>query len=527
MKRYSTGALTKARHAKQDELYNQKHSYDYIIIGTGMSALTVGALLANAGYKICMLEAHDVPGGYAHTFEMNDFLFCAQVHYIWGCGENQAIGKMLKKLGLQSEITFEALDPEGYDQIILPDGRRVKTPNGFNKFSENILLLYPGNEKKLKQFFSVLEKLNHEMGQLPVKIQWWNYLTDGLKFLTLLKYRNKTLQDLFNECALPLPIQTILSANAGDLMSPPEELSLLAYAGLVTGYNSGAYYPTKHFKFFIDRLAQFITDHAGCHIFYETEVAEINTTVKEIQGVKTSNGKVFRSDRYICNMDPQCAAKLIGLEKFPPSYLPPLRYPYTQSALFVYLGVKDIHLSDYGFGNHNTWHLEQWDMNASWRESRENCIDRPWIFMSTPTLHTSHPGIAPAGCQILEFGSVANYDYFKHLHDTNPPAYRKEKNRFAQKLLKIIEDKHIPQLSKHIALKVVGTPTTNTDFCLAPFGNAYGSVMSPPHMGLGRLKAETPWHNFFWCNASSGFASIYGTTLTGCNLYAKLTGDHL
>lgn len=527
MKRFSTGALTQQQHAEQQKNYDAQENYDYVIVGAGMAALAVGALLAKAGNKVCLLEAHDKPGGYAHTFKMNDFSFCAQVHYIWGCSQNQAIGKVLKKLGLQEEITFESLDPEGYDHIILPNGNRVKTPYGFDKFIANISAIYPGYESALHKFFTVLQKLNQEMSLLPENIRWWDYITQGFKFLTLLKYRNKTLQDLFNECRLPMEIQAIISANAGDLMSPPEELSLLAYAGLFGGYNSGAYYPTKHFKFFIDRLAQSISDTPGCHIFYETEVSEIVTEKNQVKMVKTTDGKVFKAERFICNMDPQAASKMIGREKFPPEFLPALSYAYTQSSFFVYLGVKGINLADYGFGSHNTWHLEQWDMNACWKQSRQNSYEKPWLFMSTPTLHTSQPGIAPEGCQILEFGTVANYDYFKELHEKNPPAYRKAKHDLAEKLLKIVEEKHIPHLSKHIALKVVGTPTTNSDFCLAPYGNAYGSVMSVENMGLGRLKAETPWKNFFWCNASSGFASIYGTTLTGANLYAKLTGDTL
>lgn len=524
MKKYSTGALTKEQHARQEELYLQQHPYDYVIIGAGMAALTAGALLANDGYKICLLEAHDIPGGYAHTFTMNDFSFCAQVHYIWGCGPGQIIHNILKKLRLENEITFERLDPEGYDQIILPNGSRIKTPNGFSKFIQNINAVYPGHEKNLEKFFSLLKQLNLEMGRLPEKIRWWNYLTDSFKFLTLVKYRNKTVQDLFDECALPLPIQSILSANAGDLMSPPEELSLLAYAGLVGGYNEGAYYPTKHFKFFIDRLAQSITDHPGCHIYYETEATSIVTEGEKVKEVRTKEGKVFKAANYICNMDPQAASKMIGRERFPSKFLPSLSYDYTQSSFFVYLGVKGIDLRDYGFGNHNTWHLEQWDMNQSWKETRENNYDLPWIFISTPTLHSSYPGIAPEGCQILEFGTVANYSRFKQLKDAAPAAYRKEKLELSERMLKIIEQKHIPNLSRHLALKVVGTPTTNCDFCYAPFGNAYGSLMTPENVSPGRLKADTPWKNFYWCNASSGFASIYGTSLTGAKLYKELTG---
>jgi choline dehydrogenase-like flavoprotein len=68
MKKSSTSALTKEQHAAQDARYAQGHSYDYVIIGTGSSALTVGSLLAHKGYKVCLLEAHDIPGGYAQTF---------------------------------------------------------------------------------------------------------------------------------------------------------------------------------------------------------------------------------------------------------------------------------------------------------------------------------------------------------------------------------------------------------------------------------------------------------------------------
>ncbi len=94
---------------------------------------------------------------------------------------------------------------------------------------------------------------------------------------------------------------------------------------------------------------------------------------------------------------------------------------------------------------------------------------------------------APEGCQILEFGTVANYPYFKELQKSDPSAYRKQKQHLADHLLSIIEAKHIPNLSHHIALKVVGTPTTNADFCLAPFGMPMVRHDSE-NMGMNRLK---------------------------------------
>src|SRR5436190_22174652 len=87
----STGALAEEAKAHQHRLYASNPRYDTVVIGTGMAALTLAALLARRGQKVCMLEAHDQPGGYVHTFSYGEFSFCAQIHYIWGCGEGDRV----------------------------------------------------------------------------------------------------------------------------------------------------------------------------------------------------------------------------------------------------------------------------------------------------------------------------------------------------------------------------------------------------------------------------------------------------
>lgn len=525
-KKHSTTALTLADHARQNERYAQGHTYDYVIIGTGSSALTVGALLAHKGYKVCLLEAHDIPGGYAQSFKMGDYHFCAQIHYTWGCGPGGKVYEFLKKIGLEKDITFELYDPEGYDHMVMPDGKRVKIPYGFDKLAENIEAAYPGQKQAVSKFCDILTKLREEMTTFPQgNIHWWHYVTQGYKFLNLLKYKNATLQEVFDECGLSKEAQAVLIANAGDMMASPEELSIFSYAGLFGGYNTGAYYPSKHFRYYVDRLCKFITDHEGCHIYYEQPVVKVETQGGQVTSVQTKDGKVFTAKHFICNMDPQAAAKMIGWEKFPPSFKKPLSYSYSPSGMVVYLGLKDIDLHSYGFGKHNIWHLEDWDMNKTWKEQLSGDFSKPWFFISTPTLHTNEGGTTPPGGQIMEIATLTDYASFKQAQDRSYAEYAKMKNALAERLLDLVEKYYVPDLRKHIAVKVVGTTVTNEDFVMAPHGNAYGSHMTPEQLTLGRLRAETPWKNFFWCNASSGYAGLYGTVGTGMQLYMQLTGD--
>jgi len=163
MSKHSTGALTAEQHAEQDKIYAEKHEYDYCIIGTGISALSLGALLANAGHKVCMLEAHDGPGGYAHSFKMGDYHFCAQIHYVWGCGSGDLVNVFLKKLGLEEDLPFVSYDPEGYDHMVMPDAKRIKIPFGYDKLAENIGVAYPGQKEPVQKFLKILREIRDQI----------------------------------------------------------------------------------------------------------------------------------------------------------------------------------------------------------------------------------------------------------------------------------------------------------------------------------------------------------------------------
>jgi all-trans-retinol 13,14-reductase len=525
----STGSLSEEEHKTQDAIYAEKNHYDHVIIGSGIAGLTVASLLANAGKKVCVLEAHDIPGGYCHSFKMGAYHFCAQVHYIWGCAPGGYIYEFVKKLGLEKEITFELLDPKGYDHMVMPDGKRVPIPYGWDNLIEEVDKHYPGQKEQLKSFLDILSKIREELRYFPAykKITLKELITKSTKFLTLLKYRTKTLQDVFDETGLSKEVQAVLIANAGDLMLPPEDLSIFGFTGLFGGYNTGAYYPTKHFKHYTERIAHFIQEKEGCHVFYETPVNKFNIEGDKIVSVETENGKTFTADNFICNADPQMISKMIGQEKFPRKQKKQLNYDYAVAGMVIYLGLKDIDLKEFGFGSYNIWHQTQWDMNQAWKEQLADNFENPWFFISTPTLHSNSPGTAPEGGQIMEIATVASYHNFKDAKNRSEKEYNIKKKELSERLLDLVEQYYVPNLRKHIAVKVVGTSVTNEAYVRAPEGNAYGSALTPKQLGLGRLRSTSnPWSNFYWCNASSGYGGVHGTTSTGLKLYMQLTGDN-
>lgn len=274
----------------------------------------------------------------------------------------------------------------------------------------------------------------------------------------------------------------------------------------------------------MDKLVAFIRDRSG-DLYFEEEVVEVSSEEGSVTRVKTVTGKTFTADNYICNMDPQAAARMIGFDNFSESEKKKLRYEYSDNGIVVYLGLKPgFDASDYDIGNYNTWHCLDWDMNRMWQACDRLDLENAWFFLSTPTLHSKAAGMAPEGCHTLEIATYLPYQPFKEAADKSYADYHSLKMSLADRLIDLVVEHHIPDLRDHIAVKVVGSPITSEDFCHAPFGNAYGSAMTPENT-TNRLGAETSFDNFFWCNASSGSPGIFGTVMTGMELYMDLTGD--
>ena len=60
-------------------------TFDVVIVGSGLGGLSAGALAAKYGKSVCVLEAHDTPGGAAHSFERRGFTFDSGPSLWSGC----------------------------------------------------------------------------------------------------------------------------------------------------------------------------------------------------------------------------------------------------------------------------------------------------------------------------------------------------------------------------------------------------------------------------------------------------------
>lgn len=504
---------------------------DYLIIGSGLAGLSFGALMAKAGKKVTVLEAHEYPGGYGHTFEEGErYKFNAQLHYVWNCGKGRSVYNFLKKLNVHETVTFEQYDPNGFDHMRMP-GYALDIPGDLTVLFERLHSLFPAHADNIKRFLNTVEKTADELDKLPSPINVWSFLCNIGQNLQVIKYRNATLQAVFDAFHLPLEAQTLLALQWPDFMLPPRDLSFFAWCVLFMGYIRGAYYATQHFEQVINTLVQTIEANGG-EIHYSRKVTEFIRDGKTIQGVHAedllNSGQFadYFGETVICNIDPKRAAEMIGFEHFSVPVQKKLLYDYSPSNFMAYCVVKDIELRDFGFGRWNLFHTEQPDLNQAFDDMyRHGDYSQPSFVITTPGLLTDDHSDAPEGCQVVELLTVANYQRFHDLKISDAGRYRAKKHEIFDAMLNVIEKQYIPNFREHVVFKMLGSPTTNERYCGSPGGNSYGSNLTPKNVGFNRLDYRSSLNNFYFCNASSGYPGFTGSISTGCRLYERLTGD--
>ncbi|MCP3873078.1 MAG: NAD(P)/FAD-dependent oxidoreductase [Desulfobacteraceae bacterium] len=481
-----------------------KKDLPVVVVGAGLGGLCCGALLARKGFPVTVVEQHNIPGGYATTFDRagGKFTFDVSLHRM---SANQELQRLLKELGVLDKIEL----------VKIPNTKRIITPSQDIRISGDLkqramgLIENFSHEKKgIENYFAEIQSVIDELEALKTKGGGRNFAS---LYPKLWKIKNKTIAGLVDEYIQEPDLKESLTDNWQPFGLPPSKLSAFMYIMANASGANDPYYIKKRSQDLSYALAESIEESGG-QILYENMIEKILLKANAVSGVVTSQGEQLPAKIVISNANAITTLKnMLPSNTLAPDYMNKINtYQPSIATFVVWLGLKkEIHknikncqiLVSSGRGS-------EADYLACLRGEVENVTPNVIIY------DHYYKGYSKPGTSTMTISIMCGYQPWKRFESDYKAGrkadYNKEKERWTRILMKKVEEKAIPGLSSMVEVREAATPLTNWYYTRNPGGAIYGFDCTVDNSFMNRIKNRTPVKGLYlssaWGNSGPGYA---------------------
>lgn len=490
-------------HYSSYKKYEPTESFDSIIIGSGISGLSLGSILSKEGERVMVLEQHYVPGGMTHTFKRNEYEWDVGVHYVGDVEEGSFI-KSAYDYVCETPIEWADMG-EVYDCAYYGDDR-FEFKKGTKSFLTYFKELFPQESDALDEYMDLLLTMgDYSIGYYAFKIgdafenkDFANQLRD--KYLV---YASRTTKSVMDELFTSEKLKAVLTSQYGNIGLTPEHSSFAMHSSIANHYMNGGFYPVGGSNVFFEKIAPVITNSGG-QILVRAVVSEIIVENGKAIGVIMNDGKKIFADKIISTvgieltykhlLNPSIKNEFNILEKIK---------DLTNSISYccLYIGMKhtaeelEIPKSNFWIFPDNYNHDKNSDDFYSGKSDK-----RPIVYISFPgAKDPDFTNRFPNKCTI-EIVVFEQYDKFKKWETTKwkhrGDEYNQYKEDITNELLEYLY-KYLPQTKGKIDYAELSSPLTAKHFGAHSFGELYGINHTPERFGNDALQPTTPISNLY------------------------------
>jgi prolycopene isomerase len=484
-----------------------KSEFPIVVIGGGLGGLSAAAHLSRNGFPVTLVEQHNIPGGYATTFDRAEGKYTFDVSLHATMGAKGGLRESLEGAGVLNKV--ETVEVPELCRIITPDHDLTWPQKKPEAIIEQLSGLFPDQAKGIQGFFDeILGILDEAIKPLDTDSSFGK-LAFILTRRKMWNIRNKTLADVLEEHVKDPKLRSILSIYWPYYGLPPSKLSGFYYCIATAAYmRYGGHYIKNRSQDLSDALMDAI-EAAGGNVLLETEVTRITMKDEVVTGVTLDDGQHLEAKAIVSNASVPATMKMLSDDNL--SYvqskasrqyierIKPLRP--SLSTFNVWLGLnEEVHkkVKDY-----EIWIDQNCDPEKGYIKSL--ACDPDGADMLVTLYDNAFKGYSTPGTSTVAIVMLNGYEPWKRFEDDyfagRKDAYRKEKERIAGVLIKQAEKLVIPGLSSKIEVMEIGTPLTNVRYTSNPEGAIYGYEQSMENAYMTRLKNRTPFQGLYLASA--------------------------
>ena len=505
------------------------HSYDAIVIGSGMGALAFASIMAKLRkWRVLVLERHFKIGGFTHTFSRpGGWTWDVGVHYVGEMGQGMT-GRRLFDFITDGRVDWSPL-PDVYDVFVYP-GLTVKVPKGRANFERVLAEAFPAERQAIGKYFRDIKRATnwinrHIMAMVtPQPVSWIVQAINRFSEQSALQTTQEYLESHIRDPRL----RAVLASQWADYGLPPGRSAFVAHALIVSHYLDGAWYPAGGAGE-IPNAASTVIREAGGELLPSHEVTKIILEGGRAVGVEVQSKKgkdqprlEFRAPVVVSDAGAwNTFTRLLPSEAI--SFRSELETPPKGlEGVELFLGLKR-DPRELGFRGENYWIFSSFDHDQMCA-GRDDLLNgrATMVYLSFPSL--KDPRARSHTAEIIAPFSYRTLEAFREEPwRRRGTEYDSAKNRMTEALLSLVERQH-PGFRDLIAYAELATPLTFEYFTGAPSGTIYGYPATPEKFRKTWLRPKTPIRSLYLTGTDAAVLGVMGALMGGVATASTVLG---
>jgi len=289
-------------------------TYDFVVIGSGISGLTTATILALNGYRVAVVEKSPLLAPVLRGFSRRGVLFDTGFHYAGGLEDGGVLDRFLRYLGVADRLEKYPFSAERFDIFRDTEGKEeFRFPVGYEPLREALYSAFPAEREAVDRY---LEEVRTACRNFP----YLNLDSDFGEQGMLATVKGPTLAEFLDRLTDNVALKSLLSLHTLLYGVPSEEVSFAFHAGVV-----GGYYQSVHglkggglslARAFQARLGELGVDHLTGRAVKRIRVAPDG----KVAGVEMDDGEVVACAGCISTVHPGMLLELVPPELLRPVY---------------------------------------------------------------------------------------------------------------------------------------------------------------------------------------------------------------
>ena len=463
--------------------------FDIIGVGAGNGGLVAAADVAKEGYKVLLLEKHNLPGGCSTSFVRGRFEFETSLHelcYESTSEELESSKEIFTRLGAEVDLAYEdtlfrtiSKGKDGYD-VVLHAGKE--------QFLDDMEKAVPGCREQVKNLLDLITNIDAAQKYMLDMNGKMNPITLMSKYGDFMRTASHSIEEVEIALGIPEKARSILNTYWGYLGVPADDLNGLHYISLLTAYmqrKPSMPYNRSH-ELSLSLAKAFLS--FGGEIRYNSEVTEFLFDDNGAAIGVVANGEKLYAKKIISNIMPSNVINRTANPDKLPKIMRKLANARKMGMTFdtIYLGL-DCSMEELGINDYSTFIANDNDSRVQFT-TREN-----YGMYVVNCLNKILPDSSPKGTCTLFFTILDMPGDMPA--DLKPEDYKEYKNTVAEKYIRDYEKTIGVSVMPHIEEIVIATPVTFARYLGTPDGAIYGYANEEWDNIIGRTVMEPMEYN--------------------------------